>query len=247
MKTQNLVVVISILLVASFASCLRIDLDNQCIHGQGQIVERELTLEEFANIENSSSIQVIISQGPVQKVLAVGHDNIIDQLSTTVTNRSWYINLRSGCFSIYELTLYVTIPEIESIKVKGSGKVVLDDFNQEFSPMISLSGSGNFRMNEFESADELNVTISGSGSFHAEKKVTCFKKLTVHTSGSGGFNGFEIETEDCKATTSGSGSIQVSVSENLDAIIAGSGDIIYKGTPRLTSSDNGSGKLRQSY
>lgn len=247
MKTQNLFIVIILFLASTLASCIRVDFEGNCIHGQGEIVEQEINLDDFTNLENSSSINVIVGQGSEQKVLAVGHANIIEHLNTTVTNQRWDIDLDNGCYSFFDLTIYVTVPEIESIKVSGSGKVVLEDFNQEINPTISLSGSGNFRMNEFETADELNVSVSGSGSFYADKNVTCFKKLTVRTSGSGGFKGFEIETEDCKATTSGSGSIQVSVSENLDATIAGSGDIIYKGTPRLTSSDNGSGNLRQSY
>ncbi len=246
MKTQNLFVLIILFFTVAFTACIRIDLDNNCIHGQGQIVERELTLDEFTNLENSSSIQVIISQGPAQRVLAVGHENIIDQLSTNVANNTWNINLNSGCYSLFDLTLYVTVPEIESIKVKGSGKVTLEDFNQEIAPMISLSGSGNFRMNEFETANELNVSVSGSGSFYADKGIDCFKKLTVRTSGSGSFNGFNIAADDCTATTSGSGNIQVSVSQNLDASIFGSGDIVYIGHPKVVISDNGSGNLRNS-
>jgi len=247
MKTNKILFVIILFLTVGFASCIRFDFDGNCIHGQGSIIERELTLDEFTKIENSSSINVVVAQGPVQKVLAVGNANIIDHLNTTVTNQRWEINLDNGCFSIFDLTVYVTVPEIESIKVSGSGKVVLEDFNQEMNPTITLTGSGNFRMNEFETANELNVSVSGSGSFFADRNVACFKKLTVRTSGSGGFNGFEIETEDCKATTSGSGSIRVSVNENLEATISGSGDIVYKGTPRLSSNDNGSGNLRQSY
>jgi hypothetical protein len=247
MKTQNLTLAIILILTISLSSCIRFDFDGNCIQGQGSIIEREITLDEFTKIENSSSINVIISQGPVQKVLAVGHANIIDHLNTSVFNKRWNIGLNHNCSSFYELTVYITVPEVESIHINGSGKVILEDFNQEMNPTISLSGSGSFKMNEFENADELNVSISGSGSFYAEKSITCFKKLTVRTNGSGSFNGFDILVADCKASTYSSGSLRVSVSENLDASISGSGDIIYKGNPRVISNDNGSGNLRQSF
>jgi hypothetical protein len=248
MKTQKILVAISLFLVISLTSCFRFDFEqNDRIIGQGPVIEQELTLDEFTKIENSSSINVVVEQGPVQKVLAVGQANIIEHLRTRVTNQCWNISLENGSYSFFELTIYVTVPKVESIKVSGSGKVTLEDFNQETNPTISLSGSGNFKMNRLETADELNVSISGSGSFYAEKYIDCFEKLIVQTNGSGSFKGFDIRVKDCQATTSGSGNIQVFVSDNLDATITGSGDIVYKGSPRVNSSDNGSGNLRQAY
>jgi len=246
MKTQKNLILISLILLIASTSCFHFILDQtEGIIGQGPVVEQELSLDEFNKIENSSSINVIVEQGPVQKVLAVGHANIIDRLKTGVANRCWNISLEDGSYSFFELTIYVTLPEVESIAVRGSGDVSLDDFNQETNPSFTLSGSGNFMMDQFETANELTVSIGGSGIFYAQKNVTCFKKLTVRTSGSGGFNGFDLQVNECKATTSGSGSIKVSVSDHLDATISGSGDIIYKGGPRVNSSDNGSGNLRQ--
>lgn len=246
MKTQNLLIVIALFFTVTLSSCFRFDFDvANCTRGEGSIVERELTLQDITKINLSSSIDVVVSQGPVQKVLAVGHGNIIDHLNTTVSNRLWDVNLDNGCYSNFELTVYVTVPEIEALKITGSGDIVLEDFNQDIDPTVTISGSGNFRMNEFETAKQLFVTMNGSGSFFAEKQVNCFENLTVKVGGSGSFHGFAIEAKNGDATTSGSGSCYVFATETLDASISGSGDISYKGTPRLTIHDNGSGNLRQ--
>jgi hypothetical protein len=246
MKTQDLLIAITLFFSVTLSSCFRFDFDAaNCIKGEGTIVEREIALSEISKINLSSSIDVVVSQGPVQKVLAVGHGNIIDHLNTNVSNRLWDVNLDNGCYSSFELTVYVTVPEIEALKNTGSGEIVLEDFNQCFDPTVTISGSGNFIMNEFETAKQLFITINSSGSFYAQKQVTCFENLTVKLGGSGSFNGFAIEAKNGDATTSGSGSCSIFAVETLDATITGSGDISYKGTPRLTIHDNGSGNLKQ--
>lgn len=246
MKTQNLLISIALFFLVVLNSCFRFDFDTtNCIKGEGAIVERELMLQDITKINLSSSINVVVSQGSVQKVLAVGHGNIIDHLNTTVSNRLWDVNLDNGCYSNFELTVYVTVPEIEALKNTGSCKILIEDFNQYANPIVTISGSGSLSMNEFETAKQLFVTLNGSGSFYAKKQVNCFENLVVKVSGSGNFNGYAIQALNCVATSSGSGNCYVYAKENLNATISGSGDIVYKGNPKLEISDNGSGNLRQ--
>ncbi|HNW51904.1 MAG TPA: head GIN domain-containing protein [Prolixibacteraceae bacterium] len=243
MRTQNILLGIALFLAVVQTSCIRVDLEGDWIHGKGSLVERELTLEEFSAIENSGSFNVIVSQGSDQKVVAVGNANIIEHLNTSVEDGFWNICLDRGSYSFFDLTIYVTIPEVESLELSGSGDINLNEFNQDLAPEIIINGSGSFEMNEFESARELVVNMNSSGSFYAERHVNCFEKLTVRVSGSGSFHGYNIEVNDCKASTSGSGSCYVYAAGTLDASISGSGSIRYKGSPEVFSNDNGSGRL----
>jgi hypothetical protein len=193
-----------------------------------------------------SSFNVVVSQGAVQKVVAVGNQNIIDRLNTNVSGNQWDLGFDRGCFSNFDLTVYITVPSIDQVKLSGSGKVEMEDFNQENDLTVSISGSGDFSMNEFESADKLYITISGSGGFRANKEITCFENLNVKVSGSGCFHGYLIEVKDCTASTSGSGSCYVSALESLSATTSGSGNIYYKGNPSVDSHSSGSGRVRHS-
>jgi hypothetical protein len=246
MKTQNLFILIFLVASLTFSACLRIDIENNCIHGKGPIVERELLLDEFSKFELEGSFDVVVSQGPVQKVKAVGHGNIIDRLNTNVVNQQWNIDFDMGCYNNFELTVFITVPSIDQIKLSGSGNVEIEDFDQDNDLSVTISGSGNISMNEFESAENLYVNLSGSGNFNARKLVTGFKNLTVRTSGSGNFNGFPVEVTECTASTSGSGSCYVNATDKLNATISGSGDIVYKGSPEIDIKDYSSGNLRHS-
>ena len=247
MKTQKFLTIIILFTTLAFSACVRLDLDldlgKGCIKGEGPIVERELSISEFSKIDLGASFDVVVSQGPVQKVLAVGNENIIEHLNTNVFGGQWDVNFDQGCYSDFDLTVYITVPSIDQIKLSGSGKVNLQDFNQENDLTVSLSGSGGFTMNDFESADNLFVNISGSGSFYANKEVTCFNNVTVRCSGSGSFRGYSIESKECTATTTGSGSCYVFADVNLNATTSGSGNIYYKGNPSVDSHSSGSGRI----
>jgi hypothetical protein len=243
MKTQKLTYVLFALVAIIMGSCTQFDFDNDCIKGEGARVEQEIELDEFTSLNLASSFNVVISQGEAQKIVAVGPQNIIDSINTSVSDQQWTACLKPGCYTSFNLTIYVTVPAIDQIEITGSGNIELLDFNQENDLNVLIAGSGNFTMNDFESAENLNATIIASGNFHADKSVECFRNLQVNCSGSGNFNGYSIFTETCKASTLGSGNCFVSVSEKLNASIAGSGDIRYKGQPEITSSIIGSGKL----
>jgi len=243
MKTQNLLVIIVLFFSLMFSSCIYLDLDNICVRGEGPIVEQELSIADFNEIDLGASFNVVISQGPVQKVLAVGNRNIIDHLNTNVYSGQWNAGFEHGCFSDFDLTVYVTVPSIDQIKLSGSGDVELEDFNQENDLTVKITGSGDFTMNEFETAKNLYANLNSSGCFYANKDVTCFNTVTVHCSGSGDFKGFSIITKDCSAKTSGSGNCFVYAEDNLTATTSGSGDIHYKGNPLVDSHSSGSGKI----
>jgi hypothetical protein len=248
MKTQNYLTIILLFATLAFSSCIRLDLDfdNNCIHGEGPIVEQELTLSEFSKIDLEASFNVIVSQGPEQKVLAVGNQNIIDRLNTNVSGNQWDIGFDRGCYSNFDLTIYITVPSIDQVKLSGSGCVEMEDFNQSNDLTVSISGSGDFSMNEFESAVKLYVTISGSGGFRANKEITCFENLNVKVSGSGSFHGYLIEVKDCTASASGSGNCYDFADEILNATTSGSGSIFYKGNPSVDSHSSGSGRVHHS-
>jgi len=245
MNSQKFLTIIILFSTLAFSSCVHFDFDlnSNCIRGIGPDVERELSISEFTKIDLESSVNVIVSQGPVQKIVAVGPENIIEHLNTTVIGNQWDIGFDQGCYSDFDLTVYITVPSIDQIKLSGSGKVEMEDFNQENDLTVSISGSGGFTMNEFESAENLYVTISGSGGFRAEKDVTCFKTLSAKVSGSGSFHGYLIEVNDCTASTSGSGNCYVNALENLKATTSGSGSVYYKGNPSVDSHSSGSGRV----
>ncbi len=230
------------------------------IEGMGPIVEQELDLKEFSKISNDCSLDVHISEGTRQKVIAKGHQNIIDRVRTSVINNEWSIDLQEGSYRNFKCEIFIEMPNLELAKVDGSGDISIENFTAE-SLHLHIDGSGNITMDEgLTSSEELIVEVDGSGEIYItdldakDVKVdidgsgditlrgTCdFNKVKVF--GSGDFRGFALEAEDCEIKVNASGDSEVNVIEDLEVIIEGSGDVYYKGSPDVNQRIDGSGRL----
>ena len=70
-------------------------------------------------------------------------------------------------------------------------------------------------------------------------------ELTIHISGSGDIDTENLQAEKVNIIISGSGDCRVHVIDQLVAKTSGSGDIYYKGTPKmLDSRASGSGSIK---
>ena len=243
MKLQKLFTVVAMITILAFSSCETFNFEYEFIKGEGPIVEKELFLSDFSQINLTSSFDVVVSQGNTQSVYAVGHENIIDRVRTNVNNDQWNISLENGSYSNFQLTIYITVPEIEQVRVAGSGSIEIEDFYQINDLTLEIMGSGNIIMNGIEMSDNLFVNIQGSGSVYANKSVTCFKSSSIKIGGSGDFKGLMVKSEVCDVTINGSGKCYVQADEELNANIFGSGNLYYKGDPRIYMKGSGSGRL----
>lgn len=238
MKHLNLLVLIA--LIGTFSSCVA----TNCIEAVGEQTTITLPIPDFSGIDASVNAKITITQGNTQKVIAKGSSNIIEKIRTSVNSKGvWDISFGNGCYRDYDLEIDITVPNISSVEISGSGRVLVNDFTGQSDLSIGLSGSSRIELNKFEGTENLSIGISGSG------KVTCnadfpdLDNLKVGVSGSGAYHGFPITTNTCKASISGSGKLHTHVNNTLKASISGSGKVYYKGNPTITRNISGSGRL----
>ena len=78
--------------------------------------------------------------------------------------------------------------------------------------------------------EEVSAAVSGSGDIELSGKSN---SLEAAVAGSGDIKAYELKVEKAELKISGSGTIQSSVEKELRARISGSGNIKYKGMPRI--------------
>lgn len=217
--------------------------DEDCIRGEGTVTTQTLSLSEIDGVNLAFSNNVTIKKGSTQEVKATGHPNIIDKISTEVTDNFWEIDLENGCYDDYELSIEITVPDINRLEISGSGDMIVDNFDNQNALNINLSGSGNMTLNQFEGITELAITINGSGNIRANNDITSLNTLTLNNSGSGKYLGFPISSADCTVNLTGSGDCEVKAESSLDVTLTGSGNVSYKGTPNIMQNITGSGNL----
>jgi len=219
-------------------------------------------LPSFTKISLSVPADVYLTQGNTQKVEVEGDNEDLEDLVTKVEGGKLIIksDRNGGWFGNWDdwddMSIYITIPNIEAISVAGSGSVKGQNRITAEKIDLSIAGSGDIEMEI--GAEEVEAEITGSGDIELsldadllECKITgsgdmeiegAGKTLDIKITGSGDIDASRYEAAECYIGITGSGSSYVNVSEKLDAKISGSGDVKYKGDPaHVHSHSSGSG------
>jgi len=233
-------------------------IDGPCIRGEGNVVTREISIEDFSKVNLAMAGEVTIERGEEIKVSLMGHPNILDQISIEVTDNEWVIYPRECVSNSKDFAVHITMPAVNGITLSSSGSIVSSDAF-EGNIEMTLSGSGQIKFNAsgeeaiirlsgsgkieyFGQSSTLNVAHSGSGRIILEGSCA---ELEIAQSGSGGVEAYGLVANEAAVRVSGSGSARVNVTTRLGAILTGSGSIFYKGSPIFDPepADSGSGAI----
>lgn len=209
-----------------------------CIDGNGPVVTQDINLADFSGVDLQMAADVFITQGSVQEVHIEGKQNIIDHIKRSVNGGVWEIETDHCVRDIGDMKIFITIPDITSLRISGSGRIVGQNTFAVGDIDLNISGSGDIDLGL--EADDVTGKISGSGAIILEGTGD---ELDMKISGSGDLNAFDMEFRNAFLEITGSGDADVRVTDNLTVKITGSGDVFYKGNPVLDVTITGSGRV----
>ena len=255
MKTLRAIFVLS-LTVLIFTGCEK---GVFCTNGKGEIVSSSLNVGEFNELEASGAFDIVVSQGDTQTIELVGHQNIIEKIESTLINEHLELDLERGCYNDYELTIYVTTPDIQEVKLNGSGDITIEEFDELNQLDLIITGSGNINGDYNLPVDDLSFLISGSGNIdfaatalNINSKISGSGNVNLSgttithealISGSGSFRTYNLISDNTVIDISGSGDFEVYANHTLNIDISGSGNIYYKGSPNIDINISGTGNV----
>jgi hypothetical protein len=228
------------------------------VRGNGQFISTEMTVSQFEKINIASGAEVRFYTSPNYKVVVTIDSDLSDYVDIFTRNRELNIRTKNGNYSFTRFQVDVYSPALSGVSVSGSGsftgmdRIVTSSFESDVSGSGKIEGtiesgefsariSGSGKIKNNVTCDSLTVNISGSG----EITITgTGRDSNIRISGSGDFKGIEFKTNNVSARISGSGNMNIWVSDYLSANISGSGSVRYRGTPRIDFSGSGSGRLR---
>jgi hypothetical protein len=210
--------------------------------GSGPVVTEQRNGSGFSGVNLSIDATVNITEDSIYSIEVMAQQNILDLLKTQVDGSTLCINYgtRVNVIPTEDVTINLHMPAVSSLNVSGSGDI---NAAQPFSCgnlSMDVSGSGIINLNKVD-AQSINANISGSGKVTVNAGSSNI--VTTKISGSGKVNLMDVMANAVSTNTSGSGTTRVFAIQTLNAKISGSGDVYYKGSPVVTSSISGSGKL----
>jgi hypothetical protein len=235
-KVFNRLVVL-VFVIGFFTACTT---NLQVIKGNGNFVTSEKNVSKFEklNINNSATVRFHVSQE--YRVIVTVDENLAEYLEIETRGNSLNIGTKRGSYSFTRFQVDVYCPFISGVTVSGSGNFASMDKITTSTFESSVSGSG--KIEGRIECENFSARISGSGGIIV---IGNSKNSNISISGSGKFTGTEFAVNNADIRTSGSGSVDIQVSDNLKASVSGSGGINYSGEPKLDTKVSGSGRIRK--
>jgi len=221
------------------------------------ITSKTLDLPEFHSIYVNSGYTVKLKQTNKQEVKVVALTEIYDISEFKVKDGILHVNVQRNDDnkdkSVWEkidnikispeMTLTISMKDVKALRVNGTGKIVGENSIASDDLELGVAGSGTLDIDV--KSKNLKTELSGSGEIKLKGYANDNK---INLSGSGSLHAYSCELTTAEARVSGSGVCEITVSDNLDAKILGSGSIIHKGqTKNVVKNIYGRGKVEREY
>ncbi|MBN2169745.1 MAG: DUF2807 domain-containing protein [Candidatus Krumholzibacteriota bacterium] len=203
---------------------------TKTVRGEGPVTTRTLRVEDVHAVAHRISGDLFIEQGREEKLVVEAQENLHEYLEIRARGGTLVIDTRRrvDLHTTRPLRFHLTVRSLDEIVLDGSGDIEVAGLDvRELE--LDLRGSGDVTLTDL-AAGTLDVTISGSGDVEMDGRVDAQR---IRISGSGNYDAARLRSDAASASISGSGSIVIWVRERLEAGISGSGDIRYRGDPRL--------------
>ncbi|MGD2034224.1 MAG: head GIN domain-containing protein [Bacteroidales bacterium] len=214
-----------------------------CVDGNGILKQEERFVTSFSGVENTTEANVDVIADSVYSIKVTADENLLGIIETSVrSDNNLVISMDNGrCVRTDNYMLVeIHMPYLDYVELTGSGNVDVYDFECQDIEIIN-SGSGGIDVINLYSTGAVDLSVYGSGSISIWGKAHTGDYLLT---GSGDILADGLMVDDCYVSNSGSGNVYCHAYDYLEAVLNGSGDIIYSGNPVTEFTDNGSGVIR---
>lgn len=205
--------------------------------------KQDRQVANFSEIEVSSAVKVILTQGNTEKLTLEGEDEMLQRVITEVKGNTLIIKLKDGTFNktSQDVTAYLTF--INLSKIELSGAVTLSGTNPMKFSDLNFDCSGATKIDLDLTANKLDADFSGASALKLEGSV---QTLDMDISGASKIEASSLVAKNCYLECSGASTVNIHVTDKLLAEGSGASKISYKGNPAVVESDmSGASKLNK--
>ena len=223
-----------------------------------EAVVEEREVGSFHSVDLRTVGRISLTQGDRQSLVIRADRDVLEKLRTEVRDGTLIISSRWNIRRVDAPDIEIEMERVRALRISGSGEIGGENRIMSKDIDLSISGSGDILLEM--KAEQVEVKVSGSGEMSLEIEAETVatnisgsgdvemsgKAASMKTkiSGSGSLSAHDLETRSATIRISGSGSCTVHVTDDLEVDISGSGNVEYKGQPRVNLSGSGSGSVR---
>jgi hypothetical protein len=190
-------------------------------------------LTDYNELEITGWIDVEISQGDMYSIQLIGPESEKKKYKITQQGRTLIITYEDESkfdwklksFDFEKININITMPELESLEIKGAGDVTLSDFDEddldiELLGAVEMKGELHVR----------NITINLSGASKLDLRGTA-NTMDATVQGASQLRAYDFTTQDAIVEANGASSAKVTVNGRLEMKEGVASKISYRGKP----------------
>ncbi|GAB4321733.1 MAG: head GIN domain-containing protein [Candidatus Zixiibacteriota bacterium] len=209
------------------------------IYGSGNIISEMRELPVFTSVRVEMTATVIVGLADSQSAEVSVDDNVMEYVETLVDGSTLVIRLSDDVdLSGYNLDIAVLATDLNTLACPGTATIRSSSEIELDALRVTIEGVGTVVLDL--DVDQLESLVSGFGTL--DYAGTAAQHL-ISISGTGTVSAYRLASAACNVTIGGSGTVLVTVIDDLDVTIGGSGTVFYKGNPEITQLIEGSGQI----
>jgi len=226
----------SIVIIASMVLVLPACYFGPTVHGDGNVVTEERSVDPFNGIKGSSGLKVFITQGNEESVKIIADQNLQEKIKTEVIEGKLKIYTEYNIRNAKSKEVHVVYKNIDYLSsssgcaLKGENKLETDDIR------INVSSGGHLKLEITASQIECDASSGGEGSL---KGTT--DNLEVNASSGGGLDATDLVSKYVIAGASSGGHAKVYATEGFNMDASSGGNISYSGGGKVDKKNSSSG------
>jgi hypothetical protein len=225
-RLQLAIVALGVLVLIAIVTALLVDriffpsTSSPAGTGSGVAATQARSVAPFTGVELAGDNNVIVQVGARQSVTVHADSNLLRRVTTRVRSGRLVIGTTAGNLSAKSpMFVAVRLPSLDGLRLQGDGNISATGIDSR-SLTVALPGNGN--IDATGTTTKLDVTITGEG-------TALLRQLIVR---------------DATAALSGDGSIMLTATRSLTAMVSGTGTVLYGGNPpSVTKRVTGSGTI----
>lgn len=193
---------------------------TQRIVGSDNITTEIRDIVGFTGVEVASALDVNVSSGTEFNVTVRANDNLQERILVRRSGDVLEVRLASGNYRETDITVNVTMPELESVEVSGASNVDVAGFATLDDLSVDLSGASNL---DFSSTSVSNLFASISGASTASL--------------------FSLTAAKADINLSGASNLNLRATELISGSVSGASTLRYRGNPDITANSSGASNI----
>lgn len=217
-----------------------------CFKGTGKEITETRSISPFYDVELYKKVDLHFHYNVNYRITVTAGEKLIDKVTTEIDNGVLKIDNHNKCNWVRDFDnkfiVDIYTPEVKTIEVRNSsGSIFFDDtMHTERFRFESWGSTGDYHL-KLNCGTAFLSLQTGPASLYAEGKIGVGY---LWNSGGGRFDALSLQSDDIYTTNLGTNDVLIFPQNLLEATIAFSGNIYYKGNPPvLKLEEKGTGKF----